>query len=267
MISGINFKDHKGSRIEIDVDKILYESVDAFRYIIAIMNLWGITYDQFVDAFDDKDLYLRTRHRLERNEWDGRPVLIVDMDDVIVEFRDGFISWLRERHDIHVDPDCKEYYTTTAVKAKGLNPEKVFFDFISERQLRELHPVGDMIQILNQLHDQGYWIQLLTARPEENLLCCYDTYLWLEQSGLKYDRLDFSGEKYRWLAQSEYYDTGAIVCAIDDSPKHSAEYAKHGISVLSPEMPYNVELSYVENVFIYDSDKEVIKLIESLAAS
>ena len=263
MISGVNFKDHKESRIDIDVNKILYESVDAFRYIIAIMNLWGISHSQFASAFDDKDLYLRASHRLERNIWDGQPVLIVDIDDVIVEFRDGFIEWLRDRHDVHVDPDCSEYYTSSAVKAKGLNPERVFSDFISERQLRNLSSVDGMVDVLNKLHDKGYWIQLLTARPEENLLCCYDTYSWVEKSGLKYDRLDFSGEKYRWLAQSEYYDTGSIVCAIDDSPKHSAEYAKHGVKVLSPIQPYNLELESLENVTMYSIGLSVLDLVES----
>jgi len=267
MISGINFKDHKHSRIEIDVNKILYESVDAFRYIIAIMNLWGISHDQFISAFDDKDLYLKTCHKLERNIWDGRPVLIVDMDDVIVGFRDGFIGWLRDRYNIHVDPECPEYYTTTAVKAKGLNPESVFFNFISERKLRDLEPIGNMIQVLNELHDLGYWIQLLTARPEENLLCCYDTYRWLESSGLKYDRLNFSGEKYRWLAQSEYYDAGSVVCAIDDSPKHSAEYAKHGINVISPLTSYNRELETIDRVGFYADDSDVLEMIRELSKS
>ena len=46
LISAINFKDHKHSRREIDKCKILFESVDVFRYILSILNIWEISSDE-----------------------------------------------------------------------------------------------------------------------------------------------------------------------------------------------------------------------------
>ena len=267
LISAINFKDHRQARSQIDREKILYESIDVFRYLVAILNLWDIKSDQFVSAFDDKDLFLHSRHQMEAVKWSGQPVLIFDLDDVICEFRETFIDWLDETHGIDADINSSEYYTTAEVKDAGLNPEAVFEEFVANRQLQNITPNNEIINAVNRLHDEGYWIQILTARPDNSLVCKYDTFRWLKKSGLKYHRVDFSPEKYRWLTKSDYYSSEKIVCAIDDSAKHSAEYAKHGIKTCSPSKSYNTELSNLDNVSMYKNAKELIDCIKNISLS
>jgi len=79
----------------------------------------------------------------------------------------------------------------------------------------------------------------------------YDTYQWLDKHKIEYDDVGFSTEKFRWCAKSKYYDKKAIAFAIDDSPKHAEEYAKHGIRVKVPVKSYNKninqEVDYYEN--------------------
>ena len=267
LISAINFKDHRQSRSQIDREKILYESIDVFRYLVAILNLWDIKAEQFTSAFDDKDLFLHSRHQMEAVKWSGQPVLIFDLDDVICEFRETFIDWLDETHGIDADINSSEYYTTAEVKDAGLNPEAVFEEFVANRQLQNITPNNEIINAVNRLHDEGYWIQILTARPDNSLVCKYDTFRWLKKSGLKYHRVDFSPEKYRWLTKSDYYSSEKIVCAIDDSAKHSAEYAKHGIKTCSPSKSYNTELSNLDNVSMYKNAKELIDCIKNISLS
>ena len=104
---------------------ILYESVDVIRYIMAIMNLWNIDTDKFETAFRKKDTYLNIRKRIDDNPWlPGMPVVIIDMDDVIAEFRSGFADWLSDEKDIHPDISSREYYFIDALKESGRNPEK-----------------------------------------------------------------------------------------------------------------------------------------------
>jgi dimeric dUTPase (all-alpha-NTP-PPase superfamily) len=55
--SAVNFKDHTSNRAHVNKDKLLYESVDAFRYILALLNTWDITADQFCRAFSDKNSF------------------------------------------------------------------------------------------------------------------------------------------------------------------------------------------------------------------
>ena len=97
-------------------------------------------------------------------------------------------------------------------------------------------------------------------------MCKYDTFQWLKKSGLKYHRVDFSPEKYRWLTKSDYYASEKIVCAIDDSAKHSAEYAKHGVKTCSPSKSYNTELGHLKNVIMYNNAKELISCIKNISS-
>jgi|TARA_Y100000310_G_C20700775_1_gene829652 hypothetical protein len=263
LISAINFKDHRQNKKDVDEFKILFESVDIFRYLISILNIWDITPERFTDAFLDKDLFLHTRYKLNSNKWSGQDVVIVDLDDILIEFRNGFLKWISDEHDIFVDPDSKEYYTTSEIKATGLNPEKVFSDFIKLGGLRSLKRNQRMIDVVNRLHSDGYWVQLLTARPSHNLVCYYDTFRWIENSNLSYDRLDFSSEKYRWCTQSDYFDSGSISCAIDDSAKHAAEYAKHGIPVFLPAKSYNTEVHDMDNIIVFTDPDDICRKIKS----
>tara|TARA_B100000700_G_scaffold331642_1_gene466444 strand:- start:23729 stop:24682 length:954 start_codon:yes stop_codon:yes gene_type:complete len=264
LISAVNFKDHRRLRSVADPSKILYESVDVFRYLLAILNLWNIDPGSLSDAFEDKDMFLHMRYHIESQAWEGQPVLVFDIDDVIAHFRSNFIDWLESERGVLVDRESTEYYTTSEVRDAGLNPEEVFDDFLAERKLRTLTVDTGVVQTINHFYDSGCWIQLLTARPGDVLQCKYDTYRWLSKSGLKFHRVDFSAEKYRWLTKSEYFDSGKIVCAIDDSAKHSAEYAKHGVSTLSPVTSYNSELESVEGVKMYYGPSQLRVLIDAL---
>ena len=51
---------------------------------------------------------------------------------------------------------------------------------------------------------------------------------------------------------TKYYDSSSIHFAIDDSPKHATEYAKHGIPVKVPRKSYNKKLSSVDYYSDFD---------------
>ena len=267
IIREINFKSHEQKRKQIVENSILFEAVDVFRYLLAILNLWGFTAEDFSQAFDDKESYLQIKYVKNAQKWEGQPVILVDADDVIVEFRKGYSEYLNAMEGIDVDVNSKEYYFTNGIPKDLYNPEQLFQDFIDQRRLRDLESITPTIQAINDLYDQGYWIQILTARPDWNKTCQYDTYTWLENSGLKFHKIDFSPEKMIWAANSEYYDQGSIVCAIDDSAKHAMEYAKHGIKVAAPIQPYNGELSGVDNVVMYQNGEELRDAVKQFSNS
>ena len=265
LITEINFKNHHQDRKQVVENSILFEGVDVFRYLLAILNLWGFSAEDFSQAFDDKENYLQVKYVKNAQKWQGQPVILVDADDVIVEFRKGYSEYLNRMEGIDVDVNSKEYYFTNGIPKDLYNPEQLFQDFIDQRHLRDLEPIRDTIEAINDLYDQGYWIQILTARPDWNKTCQYDTYSWLAKSGLKFHKIDFSPEKMIWTANSPYQDKDAIVCAIDDSPKHTMEYAKHGIKVASPVTPYNGELQGVENVIMFETKQELTDIIKQFS--
>ena len=87
LVSSLNYKQHKDEDKEIKIEKILFESVDVLRYVLAILNLWNISSEDFVSAFSDKDNYLNMSLDQSKKKWEGQPVLIVDLDDVLIHFR------------------------------------------------------------------------------------------------------------------------------------------------------------------------------------
>jgi len=253
LVNATNFKKHHGNLEPVDRDNILYESVDILRYIHAIQNLWEITSEEIEEAFYRKSVYLDARYKIDKNTWTGQPVAIVDVDDVLADFREAFADWLLTTYEVKVDTFSEEYYFIDALVQSDLNPEAVFERFTNSGGFARLPVVDGARKMIDGLRSQGYWIQILTARPESSLRCLYDTYYWLKTHEIAYDDVAFSGEKFRWCAKSKYYDSSSIKFAIDDSPKHSSEYAKHGIHCFVPEKSYNKEVWDDENITTYSS--------------
>jgi len=243
-------------------DDLIYSSVDVLRYVMSILNLWETNPEDVSKAFALKDIYLEVENKIFARSWEGQPVVIVDIDDVLCEFRSTFADFLSRRYDIKADVESDQYFFVEDIlKASGnINPEKVFEDFVKERHFNCLPEVEGALEFLASLRKKGYWIQLLTARPKENLKIFYDTYYWLNLTGATFDRVDFSPEKLRWCMNSEYYDSGAIKFAIDDSPKHAIEYANHGISVKVPKKSYNKSIRN-DNVEFYQDLAELNKTL------
>lgn len=132
MCSAVNYKEHRREARDADLQKILYKSADAYRYILAIANLWGITPDKFADALEQKDHYLHYRHQLRDKKWSGEPIVLFDVDDVLAEFRVEFCKFVTEQTGIFMDPESTEYYNTVKFKEHGLNSEFFFKKFIDD---------------------------------------------------------------------------------------------------------------------------------------
>ncbi len=263
LVSATSYRSHTQDRVCHDPDKILFESVDVIRYSIAIMNAWGLSPEDFERAWESKDGYLSLTKKIEKRKWAGEKVVIVDVDDVLCEFRSGFSKWLLDSHDIFTDVESSEYYFITELEETGQNPEKIFESFISDSGFLNLEPVKGARDFMLSLKDQGYFVHILTARPDDNLRCLYNTFEWLEKNDIYFDKIDFSSEKLRWCVQSDYWCSNAIAFAVDDSPKHAAEYSKHGVKTFFPSKSYNTELREAAGCLEYNSFKKVIQDIKN----
>ena len=253
LLDGINYRQHRTADKDPSLSTILHEGIDVWRYLIGIMNLWGITPEQFQEAFDDRDLFLRMRHDREAVLWNGEPVLIVDMDDVLTDFRQNCTEWAHQNFPGCVNEDTSVYYNI---------PQEVYQAFIDARLMRELGCLRGYVDAINSLYDQGMWIHILTARIESDLTLKYDTYAWLDRVGAKFHRVSFSQEKYLWLAQTDYYRQGRVLAAVDDSPKHAQEYAQHGVSCLVPANPYNADMPFSRHIFRCVNSQVFLEMIE-----
>lgn len=244
----IDYKDHRLQSKPVDIQKILYKSVDAYRYILAMLNLWNISASKFEMALSQKDDFLHYRHRLSSKKIaEDQPVVLFDVDDVLAEFRSSFCGYATAMTGHFIDPESDEYYNTREFKRLNINGDFLFRSFIDNHGFLLLDRNDQYLNLLRHLQGKGYWIQIVTSRPENNLTCFYDTYSWLSRHGIDADGVAFTPEKFVWLAEQPYYSKGKYF-AVDDSPKHAAEYAKHQVQVLVPEKPYNAEVKGLKNI-------------------
>lgn len=261
IVKSTNFKMF-GEKSSIDEISLLYNSIDTFRYLLAIWNLSNLSSKEIIEAFDERDVMLHSaRSNIDYEKSKKDKVIIVDIDDVLAEFREDFNEWLRKNCNVDIDDNSKSYYSSVEVKKAGFSPEKVFIDFVEQGNLLNIRPIFNMIIKINELYNKGYYIQLLTSRPESNLRCKNQTYVWLKNAGLKYDNLSFASEKYLWVARQDFYMQNKVVFAIDDSPKHALEYASHGVTCLIPKTSYNSDIAGKKN--IYHFEKQNIEFIDN----
>ena len=258
----VNYKDHRLSSKPADTQKILYKSVDAYRYILAILNLWGISASSFEMALSQKDDFLHYRHQLSQKKWTGQPVVLFDMDDVLAEFRRSFCAYATEESGHFIDPESEEYYNVREFKKHGINGDAFFKTFIDNHGFLLLERNEKYCSLLKKLKDAGYWVQIVTARPETNLTAFYDTYSWLARHNIEADGVAFTPEKFVWLTEQAYYSGGKYF-AVDDSAKHAAEYAKHDVAVLVPEKPYNKEVQGCKNIIYVPRDADPADFISN----
>ena len=244
LINAVNYKQHTENDARPDMERILFESVDCIRYVLSLLNLWGLTSEDFVSAFESKDNFLHKRNSLnskKRNK--NQPVIVCDIDDVISQFRMPYAEFVKKEFNIVIDPYSTEYYNIEPITKAGIDPEHVFNRFVGTGMFAKVPVCPGMPEFLEDLKRQGYWIQLLTARPGQDARCKYDTYDWLVKNNIPFDGIDFTPEKYVWLSDKDFYIEGDLVCAIDDSLKHASEYARHGVPVVVPETSYNSHFS------------------------
>lgn len=254
ILSGLDFRTHRSSEAPACKGNITYEAVDVFRYLQAILNLWGVDAASFNQAYEDRDVFLNMRHQMESVLWDGRPVVVLDLDDVVTRFKEEFYQWMERTYSITIDPDTREYYPSKELTAIGKNSEDALNEFISCGMLKQLGAHSGVVERINELYNSGeVWIHLVTARPGENLVCRYDTYRWLQKSGMKVHRVSFESSKYLWLIKTPYWQQNKVVCAIDDSGKNVREFATHHIPCLVPRRAYNEDLENIPNVRMYDT--------------
>ena len=260
IVEGVNYKDHRLNGHPVDVQKILYKSVDVYRYVLAILTLSAST---FAGALSQKDDFLHMRHKLSQRKWNGEPVVLFDMDDVLAEFRTSFCGWVTATTGCFLDPESKEYYATDALKEKGLNNEALFRGFIDQHGFLLLDRNEAYFNLLKSLKARGHWIQIVTARPETDLTAFYDTYSWLARHGIDPDGVAFTPEKFVWLTDQPYFAKGKYF-AVDDSAKHAAEYAKHGVVTVVPEKSYNTEVRNMSNIVYVPRGEDPMTRVERL---
>lgn len=263
----VPYRDHRPSVNSVHRQNILFETMDVYRYCLAVLNLWEFDEAEALSAFASRDAHLSVRTEKNWSKWSGQPVIVVDVDDVVARFRQDFYAWLNKKYpDANVDPKSPEYFLSKPVG--GMSGDSLLQAFIDSGGLKSLRVCANVVEGLERLRASGYWIHILTARPASELKCLNETYEWLEKKVKHFDSVDLNSEKYIAVASLEAYKQGKVVCAIDDSPKHASEYVMHGVPCLVPIRSYNKGVHDIEGIYSFNwEDGDIAALVEAVQAS
>tara|TARA_R110000824_G_scaffold60853_14_gene162446 strand:+ start:22478 stop:23419 length:942 start_codon:yes stop_codon:yes gene_type:complete len=265
LANSVHYREHRANITPTHKQNILFETMDVYRYCLAVLNLWGLDAKEAIGAFESRDANLRVRTEKNISKWDGQKVVVVDVDDVIARFRQNFYDWVNKTYPgSNVEYKSSEYFLRKAICGKS--GDELLIEFIDAGNLKKLDVCDNVVNGLRKLRKMGYWIHILTARPESELKCLNETYEWLDTFVGEFDSVQLSSEKYIAIAGLEPYKQDKIICAIDDSPKHASEYVMHGVPCLVPERSYNTGVLNNEGVYSFNwEDGDIASLVESIS--
>lgn len=168
-----------------------------------------------------------------------QPVILVDMDDVMAEFSETWLSRYNEDYNDNLTVEAFDAWDAQA----SVKPEcgAKIFDYFSEPGIyRNLKPKPGSQEVLSELLTLGADIYIVTDSPRG---CSYgedgwqgsnpadDKRAWIEEHFpmLNLDNLVICRKK--WMVNGDIL--------IDDKPATIQKFMDEGRKILAMEMPYN----------------------------
>lgn len=203
---------------------VLDQGVDIFKLLVAIMQLNGISCEEFVETFMSKT-------RIVDTKWKGQQLkltrdlklVVTDLDGCVCDIS-GFTDVLDEHRN---SPDAQQGSQFGTQQALEFVKQKFYIG----GGFRSVPPIEGSIEALAKIREMGYKLVIITARPFWQYARLYaDTTAWLEQHGVKYDHIIFNKDKAEavWSKLHPARPTWFI----EDRLKHAIELTDIGIRVL-----------------------------------
>lgn len=168
-----------------------------------------------------------------------QPVILVDMDDVLAEFSETWLSRYNEDYDDNVTVEAFDSWNAlSAVKPEcGMK----IFDYFTEPGIyRRLKPKEGSQEVIAELVEMGAEILIVTDSPKG---CSHGDEGW-KGSNPADDKRAWLAEHFPmidldnvFICRKKWKVQGDIL--IDDKPATIQKFQEEGRKILAMEMPYN----------------------------
>lgn len=214
-------------RLILNRDKVVEEAVDVVKYVVAVLQAFGVGACEFCERFDWKTTLVEERWRAEQVEM-GRETLVfvTDLDGCLANFHGHPESrWFLQQVP---EGDLK-----AALEVAERKKELYRGDFF-----RQLLPFAGASEALSQIRAMGVRVVVLTARPAGDFPMLHTaTTAWLREYAMAHDLLLFSTDK--WGTLERRIAPARVVAAVDDMPREVWELARHGVPTIVYDRPHN----------------------------
>lgn len=206
VLGNIPWKTHRYTG-QTNRESLLEELVDVTKFLWGLMVIWGVSPQELERAFDRKSDIVEQRFRQDHvlpKQFSNNKLVIIDIDDVIADWEQGFIKWVQDN-----EPNIKDGSYNNDV------------DPVLRQQLKDkMHSSGGMKELsvilgshsaIEALGVHGYEVVWLTARPiGKHPRLIGDTIQWLKDHNIKSDFIYFSDlNKHIFIA--EKFPTAAAI--------------------------------------------------------
>ena len=170
-----------------------------------------------------------------------RKVIGIDMDDVLIRFLDGFLSFHNTKYDSNFNPN--DFDTFDFWKTLGCTHDESVrrvHDFFESEEFANLDPVPGAVDAVNSLAEL-YDLYIITARPDS---LSDKTHSWIERhfagcfKGIFFTNGFEAEEKRR--KKSEFCAKVGAEVMIDDSANHARDCSAACSKVLLFNKPWNI---------------------------
>lgn len=187
-----------------------------------------------------------------------QPVILVDMDDVLAEFSETWLSRYNEDYDDNITVEAFDSWNAMA----SVKPEcglKIFDYFAEPGIYRYLKPKAGSQEVIAELVEMGAEILIVTDSPKG---CAFGDEKWKGSNP--------ADDKRAWL--QEHFPMvsldNVIICRkkwmvmgdilIDDKPATIQKFQEEGRKILAMEMPYNRNMDVKLRAKTWDDVRDIL---------
>ena len=220
----IPWKRHRKTSLkDLNRGNLMIELIDVQKYLWGLMQVWGMTAEEFERVYSDKSFEVEHRwfqeHELENIE-ELEDVAIVDIDGVLNDYPICFYDWVENKYGSGM---------VTGILQDRAKYEELKDEYRASGAKRTLPITGDSREALRILKAKKIPIILLTDRPYMKIKrISYDTMAWLDTFDIPYDYLFWSHDQSKTHIAKK---VKSVAFVVDDKIQTCEQFHELGIRV------------------------------------
>lgn len=234
VLESIEWREHRRVRIPENLPRVKEELIDVFKYWLSMVQLFDMTPGEVISEYWKKSAVVRQRFSEEYMKTLDGPTVVVDIDEVLCDFSNGFLMWLLEQKLVPEDRAADLLNKRRYINAESLGVPRqewseIKHNFRTSGAIRKLLKMPGAWGFLQNCEQAGFRIVLLTSRPIDaypNLMS--DTVAWLAENSMRYDFIWWSLKKAEKLVERRLHDN--VVFAVDDDIRYVKQFDAAGIN-------------------------------------
>jgi len=247
-IRTFEFKVHRRRTKDRYIQNIAHsheELIDMFKYWLSLADAAEFPIERLEELYFAKSRVVQYRYQEEWQKQVDRPVVLVDIDNVLADYITGICQWARSHADIMDLPlaeldrvverlkvlqASKTWVTASSVDVPYKQWQRVKHHFRVNGGKRDLPVFNDARPFLDWCRRNKWLIVLITSRPivdYPNLFS--DTLTWLTNNNLPFDYVWWAMEKGDRLEEAHVAFRSRVLFAVDDDERYVYQYRFKGI--------------------------------------